>query len=118
MKYYYIGSIEPLWMAHAFCMRFTDKDGEEIIRIEHYNETIWIYSKKYKHRILEYVDNCFFIHPDSEHLLRPRNQDIILTGYDKIFSWPTKRISKWMDHYKILSRQRILFFWPFSKKLD
>lgn len=120
-RYFYTDPLRPAWMAKHFGMRF---DCDEA-------ETPWDICAATMCQTLTPDDEPYYIHPDSLHLLEPREGDYgVLARPDDLYDLPmTYTDAQWVivtdmgycgpevadAAVQIIQRNGIPFHWPESE---
>ena len=109
-RYFYTDPLAAAWMAKHFGMRlrpdcYSERalpDGEDITRFAHHA-----------------FGGRFYVHPDSLHLLEPREADLYATdiGCGWLATTPSESWKRQVGHFRIVQRKGMAFFWPESVPL-
>lgn len=128
-RFYYTDPLAAAWMENKFDMKFIDLNGGDI----------WICEANYMYGENEQVDRSY-IHPDSMHLLEPKERDLVDGWAGRIGfveeredeeditdgftinvhggSWECPRESQGRTlQYEIIQRNGIAFHWPESEEV-
>lgn len=81
-RYFYRGPLAVItaaWMSECHKVKFTDVAGNPLILAIPDGEIAW-----YLPRSVPYTDNEFYIHPESHHILHPRDGDRLEGDFEGI----------------------------------
>lgn len=120
MKYFYTDPLAAAWMAKHFGVRFCDKDNGEIFILMDKDMRFCYRWKDHwgTDRSLIFLEDKFYIHPDSAKLLEPQEGDLIeykdgqLTWVPANGNFPFFARKSFSGDLKVIQRNGIAFMWP------
>lgn len=113
-RYFYTDPLAAAWMAKHFRVNFRNGDHEMLVLAVSDGEVTWFV--RHSNPPLRYIEEEYYIHPDSLHLLNPQVEDIIFNDTSLMGCSQVGICKGSMENgFRIIQRDGKPFFWPESE---